>query len=130
MTTYHIAILRHVYQPDLQGDEQVTFATEPDSGHNDMITFDTPEEAHAEIAEWADDIYVTEHNESGRPTYAVVDDLTAEYVIGGRNGDMGNYDWDDNDCKRNDGECCGECDDCLSMMINQDRDYIIASAVK
>ena len=109
-----IAILKHTYQPDLQGMETPRIYD---------ADYDTLDEAAAQIAEWDNEIYVTEHNESGRPTYLVVDDLAADYVNGGRNQDMSNYDWSDADCE------CGECNDCCTMAILQDRDYLLGAAL-
>lgn len=124
--SYHIAILKHVYQPDLQGDRQPQWRTDH---HDDLISYDSPEEARAEIADAESEIYVTGNNESERPEYIIVDDVTADYIRDGRNMDLSNYDWDNCSCKRNNGECCGECNECITLMIDQDRDYIRARAI-
>lgn len=126
MTTYQIATLKHCYQPDLQGDEMPRIYSDH---HGQPIEYDSVAESQAVINEWDADIYVTDHNESGRPTYVIVESGHGDYIHGGRNGDMSNYDWDDNSCKRNNGDCCGECNECFFMMIEQDRQYLLSSAV-
>lgn len=119
MTTYRIAVLLDAYQPDLQGDEKPRIRED---------VYETIDEAQAVISdEMAQPLYLG-HNVYGRELH-IVDDVTADYIEGNRNGDGGNYDWDSNDCKRNGGECCGECDECIRMMINQDRDYIRANTL-
>ena len=115
---YNIAILHHCYQPDLQGDGQPSWH---ECNGNDLVTYNTVQDAQDQIDDWDDDIYVTDHNEIGRPTYVIISDMTADYIRSGRNQDMSNYDWDNAACD------CGECDECMSMMIEQDREYILAS---
>lgn len=109
-----IAILKHAYHPDLQGDEMPRIYEEE---------FDTLEDATERIEEWNNETYYLSHNESGRPTYVVVEDVDADYVEGGRNEDMSNYDWDGAACE------CGECNKCISMMIGQDRGYLLSNAL-
>lgn len=108
-----IAVLRHAYQPDMQGMERPGILGEE-------YTLD---EAVAKIEEINSNVYVLEHGESGRPTYVVVEWVDANWVEGGRNQDMSNYDWDGAGCD------CGECAECTAMMIAQDRDYILAHAL-
>ena len=105
-----IATLKHTYMPDLQGKRQPRIHGED---------YETLDDAIAKITEWNNDIYVTDNNESGRPTYVVVEDVPADYVSGGRNEDMSNYDWDNAACD------CGECGVCCEMMIDQDRQYLL-----
>lgn len=70
-----------------------------------------------------DAVYYTSHGESGCPTYLVVDDVSADYVISGRGGDISNYNWEDADCD------CGECSACFAMMIAQDRAFLQDNAL-
>jgi hypothetical protein len=111
---YQIAKLAHYYKPDIQGDEQPRVYTE---------LYDTIDEAQAVIAEWDEDVYITDHNESGRPTYVIVEDAVADYIANGRHQDMSNYNWDNAECT------CGECTTCSAMMIGQDRDYLLTNAL-
>lgn len=111
---YQIATLPHYYAPDIQGQEKPRIDDE---------MYDTIDEAKAAIAELEDGIYYLDHNESGRPTYVVVDDVTADYIASGRNEDMSNYDWENAKCG------CGECSTCFDMMIGQDRDCLLTAAV-
>lgn len=128
--TYQIAILRHTYMPDLQGDRMPRIQCDDD---NNPIEYDTIAEAKEVIDSWDDDVYVTSHNESGRPTYLIVESASGEWVHGGRNGDGGNYDWDgyEDFCTHidGDGNCCGECNGCIEYMIDADRDYLRSAAV-
>lgn len=117
----NIAILRHAYHPDLQSMEQPKVLCE--DGTDTPVDYETLEDAIAEVNERNGETYYLSHNESGRPTYVVVDDVDAEYVRSGRNGDMSNYDWDNADCD------CGECNECCEMMIGQDREYLIKNAL-
>ena len=116
---YKIAVLLDAYQPDIQGDEQPVIREE---------TYDTIDEARAIVDAEMDEPLYYEHNIYGRTLY-VIDDVTADYITGGRNADGSNYDWDNNACRRDDGEACGECNECIRMMIDQDREYIKTSAV-
>ena len=118
-----IAILPNYYGPDIQGNNAVNFLTTDDSNAS-MILYDTIDEAQDAIDELEDDTYYLSHGEAGRPEYVIVEDGVADYISDGRNGDMSNYRWDENDCKKNNGDCCGECPECIEMMIDQDRDYI------
>lgn len=117
----NIAILKHAYHPDLQGMEQPEIYCEENT--DIPVDFETLEEAKAQIEKWNDETYYLSHNESGRPTYLVVENVDADYVRSGRNQDMSNYDWDDADCE------CGECNVCCSMMIGQDREYLTQNAL-
>ena len=114
MPMCQIAKLGHYYQPDIQGSEQPRIAEE---------LYDTIDEAKAVIAEREDGVYLLDHNESGRPTYVIVDDVTAYYITSGRHQDMSNYDWHNAECE------CGECNTCMAMMIGQDREYLLTNAV-
>lgn len=117
--SFLIAILRDAYQPDLQGLEAPKFYEVDDK----IIDFDSADEAFAKVGELDDAVYYTSHGESGRPKYLVVDDVSANYIISGRGGDMGNYNWDSADCD------CGECSTCFAMMIDQDRDFLKDNAL-
>ena len=107
-TQYAIATIPNYYMPDIQGNNA---------------------EAQSAIDELEDETYCLSHGEAGRPEYVIVDDCVADYIDGGRNSDGSNYDWDDNDCDKNNGDCCGECQQCIEMMIDQDREYVKANAV-
>lgn len=113
--SYQIVTLKHYYQPDLQGKEQPSF--------NDEY-YDTVADAEKVARKLNDETYYLDHNESGRPDYAIVNERDAEYIRSGRNEDMSNYDWDGAECD------CGECRTCFEMMIIQDRDYIRSNAEK
>ncbi|APU89152.1 hypothetical protein Rctr71_033 [Virus Rctr71] len=111
-----IVTLRHAYQPDLQGMERPRI---------EEVYHDTLQKAIDQIQEWDSEIYYLAHNEYTRPTYIVVEDVDADYVEGGRFEDMSNYDWDE------DMECgtCGECNTCIRIMIEQDRQYLLNAAL-
>jgi len=116
---YKIAILRQAYSPDMQGIEHPTFLAE-DDGQGDW-TGDL-DVAKARVEALDGDTYVTTNGESGRPEYIIVPEDTE---IGHESLDM--YNWDDNDCTanaNNDSTPCGECAQCIDMMIDQDRDMI------
>lgn len=112
--TYKIAVLRYAYQPDIAGLERVHFINEE---------FETVEEAKEFIAELDNEVYILQHNEYSRPDYVVVDEVTANWVESGRNGDLSNYDWSNAECT------CGECNKCIATMIGQDRAYVRKYAV-
>jgi hypothetical protein len=114
---YAIAILTNTYGKD----EQANFVQ--DERHTEYVTYDRIEEAQAVIDDLESDVYVLDHNEAGRPDYYIVDDGVAEYIATGRGYDGSNYNWDDCDCD------CGDCDECLALMIDQDRQYIIDNAI-
>lgn len=116
---YTIAVLRNVYQPDIQGESQPQFYTD---NHGLIVEFETIEEAQALVAEWKSGVIVIGNNEYAAPDYHIVDVSTAEYVLSGRGGDMSNYEWEGCICE------CGECADCIGMMIEQDCDYIRSRA--
>jgi len=124
--TYQIAILRHAYIPDLQGDETPRIYSD---NQDNPIEYEAFDEAKSVIAEWDEEVYILSHNESGRPTYLVVKAVDGDYIHGGRNSDASNYDWSASDCSRNDGDACGECNDCNRLMINQDCQYLLDNAV-
>lgn len=119
---YAIAILRSVYQPDIQGAGSVRWVMD-DDGQSIRI-YDSVYDARAARDDLDSDVYVCQHGEAGRPEYIVLDQDVAEYVDSGRDGDGSNYDWDDVECCRNDGHACGECDTCLSAIRDQDRSYV------
>lgn len=123
-TTYAIAVLRQAYQPDLQNLEQVYFIKIEGDQHDNLEIFDNLDDAEEMIDVLDSEIYVTTNGESGRPEYFIVEEDTADYIMSGRNSDMSNYNWDDCDCDKNDGDCCGECEICNDYMIYQDRIYI------
>jgi hypothetical protein len=125
--SYMIAILRDAYTPDLQGMRQVRFYDEM-TEHAEQ--YDTIKEAQEQIDKIQGETYCLSHNETGRPEYIIVDDSTAQYIMDGRDSDLGNYDWDDCDCDKNNGDCCGECQTCLTHMIDEDRLYIKANIAK
>lgn len=124
---YAIAILHNYYGKDTP--PKLYAADENNTGVDGYDVFDTIGEAAEMVDEWNTDDYVCAHGEAGRPDYYIVEDHDAEYVSGGRGGDESNYNWDDCDCDRNDGDCCGECNTCLELMIEQDRQYIIDNAI-
>jgi hypothetical protein len=128
--SYVIAILRDAYTPDLQGMRSVRFYTERDDNTHPEL-YDTVREAQEQIDTMESVTYLLSHNECSRPEYLIVEDSTAQYILSGRDGDDDNYDWDSCDCnKRNDnGDCCGECQRCLTNMIDEDRLYIRNNAV-
>ena len=125
---YQIAILRHAYYPDLQGVEAPKIHADD---RNDPVEYDTVDEAKDVIAEWDNEVYVLSHNESGRPSYLVVEAVDGDYIHGGRYGDMSNYDWAEWEsyCTHNDDDACGECHGCHESMIAEDRDYLLGRAV-
>ncbi|MEM4658358.1 MAG: hypothetical protein QXX77_08065 [Candidatus Methanosuratincola sp.] len=112
--TYKIAVLRYAYQPDTGGLERVYFLDEE---------FETVEEAKEFIAELDNEVYILQHNEYSRPDYLVVDDVTADWIMSGRNSDLSNYDWSDTECT------CGECSKCIVTIIDQDRAYVRKYAI-
>lgn len=116
---YQIATLGDYYEPDLQGQRQPRF--EEDNSGN-PIEYDTIDEAKAVIKDWLETRTVLGHNQYG-VTYLVVESAHGDYILGGRNSDMSNYDWDNATCD------CGECDTCFNLMIDQDRQYLLDSAV-
>jgi hypothetical protein len=126
--SYQIAILRHTYMPDLQSDRSPRIYSD---SHNVPIEYDTADAAKTQIAEWEGEVYITSHNESGRPTYLVVESVDGDYIHNGRNGDLSNYDWDgwQDFCSRDD-DACGECSGCTKHMIDQDREYLLGKAIK
>lgn len=126
-TTYMIAKLNNVYMPDLQCLGSVRFVQRDDG--QDAEYFETLGDAKTKLAELNHETYVTVNGESDRPDYYIVDDNAGDWINSGRNGDLSNYDWDGCDCDKNDGDCCGECSDCISHIIEQDRQYIIKNAI-
>lgn len=110
-----IAKLGNFYLPDLQGDNSVKIL-----GDN----FDTIKEAENEIDELESGIYQLSNNEAGRPDYYIIDDNDADYLETGRNYDLSNYDWENAECD------CGECNKCISMMIEQDRQFVIDNEIE
>lgn len=87
--------------------------------------------AKDELADLHNCVYWTSHGEMGRPEYIILEAADADYLSSGRNMDMGNYDWDDCACQHADeaGDPCGECNNCIGCMANQDRDYVRDNAV-
>jgi hypothetical protein len=124
--TYMIAILRNVYQPDLSGLGTVRFYHEEPNDQHHPEYYSTIEDAQEQIDMLEDDSYYTCNGEAGAPEYIIVDDDIGDYILDGRNGDLSNYDWSDCGCERgDDNDCCGECQECLEYMIDQDRQYIL-----
>jgi hypothetical protein len=119
-TEYSVVVLRSAYHPDLQGMERPYIRRDDDDNEQSGLSLDLASRIARELD---GDLYSLSHNEVSRPTYLVVDDRTAEYYAGGRDGDGGNYDWDNVDCESRDkaGNQCGECATCISAMIDQDR---------
>ena len=113
--SYSIAILRDTYEPDIQGLGYVSFVCDD---QQERTAYDDIEEATNKINQLDNEVYITKNGEAGRPEYLIVTDEVATYIETGRNGDMGNYDWDSAACD------CGECNECLDMMKIQDRLYI------
>ena len=64
------------------------------------------------------EVYVLENNEYRRPSYIIVDSISAGWVDSGRDGEMSNYDWYDSECN------CGECRICTEMKNSQDIEYL------
>jgi len=126
-TQYAIAILHNYYGAESQA--KLFAADENNTGVDGYDTYDTIEEAEEIIEGFNSDDYILAHGEAGRPDYYIVEDHDAEYVSGGRGGDESNYNWDTCDCDRKNGDCCGECDTCLELMVEQDRQYIIDNAI-
>ena len=120
--SYSIAILTNVYNVE----ETPTFYRADDRQGGDPEYYDTISEAQGAVDEMLDQPYMTRNNEAGRPCYYIVSDIVADYMESGRNGDMGNYDWDTCDCPD---ECCGECTVCHEYMVEQDRSYIINNVI-
>ena len=105
--SYAIAIVRDFYGPK----QTIGFYSDE---RQYRVVFDTVKDAQEAIYKIRAEIYVLAHNESNSPTYYIIDENTAEYIATGRNSDMSNYDWDGCDCD------CGECDECLEFMLEQD----------
>lgn len=124
--SYQIAILRHTYMPDLQGERSPRFFSDR---NDNTVEFETVEEARAMIDEWNSEVVVLSNNESGRATYLIVEDVDGDYIRGGRNGDMSNYDWGDFEKFCSHDDACGECSGCINYMIDQDRQYLTNNAV-
>ena len=114
---YRIAMLREAYLPDLQGMRRPIIIDE---------AYETLADAHAAVAALDAEVYVTTNGESGRPAYLIIDDVAADWVEGGRNQDASNYNWDDDRACTN---TCGECNECIDMMIRQDRRYLRMSQI-
>jgi len=126
---YAIAILRQAYNPDLQGIEAVRFVME--DGGQEIKLYDNLDEARAAVEALDAATYHTQNNESGRPEYLIVDENVAEYILSGRGGDLGNYDWEFKcDNPDEDGNHCGECTACVRGMIQEDKDFIRANRVE
>jgi hypothetical protein len=120
-TTYAIAILPDYYEPDIQGNNRVRFI---EDNNGDTEYYDTIHEAREAIEQLENDRYYLTHGEAARPDYYVVEDGIAAYIMEGRGGDMSNYDWDDADCD------CGDCNICIDMMMQQDREYVVDNATE
>jgi hypothetical protein len=119
---YAVAIIRNYYQGSVP--TQAVSFDRPDDGRAEYTTY-TLDEARERVAELDGEVYVTDNGEAGRPEYVIVEDGIADYISSGRNMDLSNYDWDDCSCKAGDeGQCCGECNECLQLQYDQDEQYI------
>lgn len=105
--------LRHAYKPDLRGLERPFL----------VDWYESYAEAMEDAKAYDSKPYVLMHGEYSPPTYVIVDAQVADYIESGRYEDMSNYDWDDAECT------CGECNKCIQMMIEQDREYILDHAM-
>lgn len=106
---YQIAEMPYYYTPDIQGRNRPEILSE---------IYDSVEKAENEISSWNNQVYILHHGEYSRPDYCILTVADAEYISSGRNFDMSNYDWNDAVC------VCGECNNCLAEMIEQDRQFI------
>jgi hypothetical protein len=121
---YKIVAVPNFYEPDIAGNNRPYVVCE-DDGQTERI-FDSVDDAEASVDDLDSDIYVATNGEAGRPAYYIVE---AGYDIS--YDDQGNYNWDGNNCTDGDDDsCCGECDKCIEMMIDQDRDRVIANAIE
>jgi hypothetical protein len=124
-TQYQIVVVPNFFDPDIQGNNRPTFLCRDGRRGDEELLFDSIADAKDLIMELEDGTYCLANGEAGRPEYYIVE---AGYDIS--HGDQGNYDWSDNDCTNGDDEtCCGECSECIEMMIDQDRERVIANAV-
>jgi hypothetical protein len=115
---------------NINRDEQVRFYRADDWRNNDTIDlFDTAQDAQDAIDEIYETDYCTGQNEIGRPDYYIIDEDDADFIRSGRDGDLSRYDWDDSTCHRNNGNACGECDECVDYIIAADRQYIVSNSV-
>jgi hypothetical protein len=121
--SYAIAILPDMYQGQ-PNRAKFYAANEHDVSNGIYDTYDTIDEARVVVDNIADYTYYLSSGEAGRPEYMIVDDEIASYITSGRNSDGGNYDWIGCDCDKQDGKPCGDCDDCLAYMSDEDRDYL------
>ena len=121
---YKIVALPDFFLPDIQGRNRPVVVRSDETGAERY--FDTLDGAREAKGELESGRYDCRNGEAGRPEYHIVE---ADFVIGHEDG--GNYDWDDCDCTAGeDGEACGECNECLALMIEQDRDMVIAAAIE
>ena len=113
---YKIAILKQTYAPDIHGDSSPYFADE---------NYDTIADAQQAVNRMTSAVYITGSGESGRPELIIVDnDAELGY------SDLSSYNWDSSDCTRgNDNTPCGECADCLQLIISQNRKLIRMQSV-
>jgi hypothetical protein len=121
-TKYQIVALPNFYEPDIQGNNRPYVVCE-DDGQTERV-FDSIDDARHAIDDLESDIYVTANGESGRPDYYVT-----EWGVETQYEDQSWYDWENNDCDGGiDGSCCGECQQCIEMMIDRDRARVIGNA--
>jgi hypothetical protein len=119
---YQIATIPNYYEPDIQGHNAVKIGED---------IYDSIEDAQDAIDGLESDSYCLAHGEAGRPEYVILTTQDADYLSSGRNQDGSNYDWGNNDCAQgHNGDCCGECEGCIAMMIDQDREYAQRNAVE
>jgi hypothetical protein len=102
--------IRNMHQPDLMGEARPRIAYEG-----------AAEECQAWIAEQDEAGYICGNNEAGAPERVLAihhGGDVGDAVTLADGCDMSRYDWpDDMDC-----ECCGECQECITLMIEQDQD--------
>jgi len=107
---YIVVSIGDYYSPDLEGKGAP------------KVVYDS--ESVEDCFEWIEDkennTYYLSHNEAGRPIYYVLEDyhLSVDDRYGYEDGSC--YDWEDIDCNKLNGEACGECQACISAMIEQD----------
>lgn len=91
--------------------------------------YDTLAAARDVVTGLDQDIYVTGSGEAGRPEYYILEERDFDYMRSGRNGDGGNYDWGNCDCKADKGDCCGSCETCCLAMCDEDIEWIKTHAI-
>lgn len=124
---YVIAIIPEYYEDGTHNynnavKNAVKFLTDEKDG---VIYFDL-EDAKDEIKKLYDGTYYLSHGEADRPRYRIISSDIYDKIIS-RHDEPNEYDWD-----KFDGSCegCLECRDCISFIIEQDRELILKNAIK